>query len=145
MNRIVLFAVALSIFTGCASSTVIRSSPSGAKVLDRYGQVVGKTPYVYEDAAIVNNTEWFTLEMAGYEEADVAIRRNRANAGRIVGFGLGGIFAFPVWAGLLWSSDYAPEYHVELEALEDYEAPAPVVIEPPKTRRKLQKKAQARR
>lgn len=119
MVRIALIAFALFISTGCASTTVIRSHPSGAKVRNQSGQVVGKTPYRHEDTAMVNHTEVFTIEKDGYEEEQVVIRRDELNAGRAVGFGLGGFFVWPLWIGLLWTTDYAPAYTTQLEPKAD--------------------------
>ncbi len=111
-----LFSVALLIVlgTGCASSTVIRSKPSGATVTNQYGQVVGKTPYVHEDSEMLQHQERFTLKAPGHKETDVVIRKSKVNAVRVVGFGLPGFLFFPLWAGLLWSTEYPQDYSVEL-------------------------------
>ncbi|NOK04603.1 hypothetical protein HNV27_24005 [Myxococcus xanthus] len=129
MQRFVSSALVVVLFTGCASSTVIRSSPSGAKVRSRSGEVLGRTPYEYSDSATVNNTESFTLELDGHAPEYVTIRRDQWSGARTAGGIVGGLFVFPVFATLFWAADYRESYHVELTALPDSEpeAPAPPV------------------
>lgn len=115
MNRIAPLIVVFALVTGCASTTVIRSEPSGAAVKDRHGRVVGKTPYVYSDTEMVNHTERFTVEMPGYERQEVVARRDRANVGNIIAFGVPGIIIWPLLPGLLWSWEYEDQYSVQLE------------------------------
>ncbi|GHG61927.1 hypothetical protein [Comamonas sp. JC664] len=129
MLRFVSSALVLLLSTGCASSTVIRSSPSGAKVRSRSGEVLGRTPYEYSDSATVNNTERFTLELEGHAPEYVTIRRDQWSGARTAGGIIGGLFILPVFATLFWAADYRDAYHVELNALPDSEpeAPAPPV------------------
>lgn len=115
MNRIAPVLALLILSSACASQTVIRSNPSGASVKNQYGQVLGKTPYVHEDTEVWNHREHFTLELEGYKPTQLSIKRDDANAGRMIGFGLGGFFFPPIWAGLLWAADYNPAYRIELE------------------------------
>lgn len=115
MNRLAPLTLLIALSTGCASTTVIRSEPSGAVVKDRLGRVVGKTPYVYSDTEMVNHTERFTVEMPGYERQEVVARRDRANVGNIIAFGVPGLIIWPLLPGLLWSWDYADQYSVQLE------------------------------
>jgi hypothetical protein len=115
MNRIALFILSAALFTGCASTTIIRSNPSGATVKDSRGNVLGTTPYEHSDTRMNGHAERFVVELEEHEPRSFTIRRDKVNAGRLVGFGLGGFFAFPVWAGLLWMNDYEDQYRVSLK------------------------------
>jgi len=122
MHRFVAVSVSLSaLATGCASSTVIRSTPSGAIVRDIRGQKVGKTPYSFTGTGTINSMETFTLEKPGYEEATVTVKRDQVNGLAIAGWAAGGLLTswtvvgLGLFAGILWSADYAPFYSVELD------------------------------
>lgn len=125
MHRSQILSLVLVISTGCASSTVIRSHPPGATVRSQTGAVLGKTPYVHSDTQIAGHTERLVVEMAGYEDRQIAVSRDDWNTGRLLGFGIAGLFLWPVWAGLLWAQDYPPEYVVELDPEE--RAPPPML------------------
>jgi|GEM_PF-3579386 len=125
MQRFVSSALVVLLSTGCASSTVIRSSPSGAQVRARSGEVLGRTPFEYSDSATVNNTESFTVEMDGYETEYVTIKRDQWSGARTAGGIIGGLFILPVFATLFWAADYRDSYHVELSPLPDSEEEAP--------------------
>jgi len=122
MHRFVAVSVSLfALATGCASSTVIRSTPSGAVVRDVRGQKVGKTPYSFTGTGTINSMESFTLEKPGYEEATVIVKRDQVNGLAIAGWAAGGLLTswtvvgLGLFAGILWSADYAPSYSVELD------------------------------
>ncbi|WP_246356676.1 hypothetical protein [Pyxidicoccus fallax] len=125
MQRSIVSVFVVLLSTGCASSTVIRSSPSGALVRSHSGEVLGRTPYEYRDSATVNHTESFTLELEGYAPEYVTIRRDQWNGARTAGGIVGGLFVFPVFATLFWAADYREAYHVELNSLPDTETDAP--------------------
>jgi hypothetical protein len=101
--------------TGCASTTVIRSNPSGATVSSRSGEVLGRTPYEHSDSAMVNHSESFVVELEGYEPGYVTIKRDQWNVMRTAGGVIGGLVVFPVFAALLWAADYKEAYAVELQ------------------------------
>lgn len=118
-RRIVSVVALLTFASGCASTTVLKSNPSGATVKSAAGQVLGTTPYKHEDTNHMMEEQKFTLEMEGYAPKPVTLKRDQWNMGRTVGFGLGGILLFPLWAGILWSQDYQPEYVIELDKGEE--------------------------
>ena len=95
------------LFSSCASSTMIQSNPSEAKVyLD--GESVGSTPYTMRDTKIVGSTTTVVLKKEGYEDFVTSISRNEeVDAGAIIG----GIFLlFP----FLWTMKYKPIHNYEL-------------------------------
>lgn len=93
---------------GCASSTVIRSVPSGAKVFID-GEIKGETPYSHTDKKISFTTIQVLLKKKGYKEKTVAIQRSD---GFSVGTCIGGVFLLLIpW---LWVMEYDPEYIFEL-------------------------------
>lgn len=143
MQRFVSAVLVLLLSTGCASSTVIRSSPSGATVRSRSGEVLGRTPYEYSDSATVNHTESFTLELEGHAPEYVTIRRDQWSGARTAGGIIGGLFVLPVFATLFWAADYRDSYYVELNALPDSEPEAPAP--PVRARRASTDKARSQR
>ncbi|WP_395820834.1 hypothetical protein [Archangium minus] len=114
MRRLMSALLLVVISTGCVSTTVIRSDPSGATIKSRFGEVLGRTPYEYSDSATVNHTESFVLELEGYRSEYVTIRRDQWNGARTAGGIIGGLLVFPVFATLLWATDYKEGYYVEL-------------------------------
>lgn len=116
MLRLTAALLLVVVTTGCTSSTVIRSSPLGATVRSRYGEVLGKTPYEHSDSAINGHTETFTLEKDGYEPETVTIKRDQWNGLRTAGGIVGGFFVPLVWVSLLWATDYKDGYAVDLQA-----------------------------
>jgi len=115
MLRLTSALLLVVLTTGCASTTVIRSDPSGATVRSRSGEVLGKTPYEHSDSAMVNHSESFVVELEGYETEYVTIKRDQWNGLRTAGGVIGGLFMPPVFAILLWATDYKEAYQVELK------------------------------
>ena len=103
-------AVLLSLsilLASCSSTTLVQSTPSGAKVYIN-GEAVGTTPYTYSDTKIVGSTNHVRLTMEGYEDLYTYFSRNEeADAGAIVG----GIF---VLVPFLWTMKYKPTHTYEL-------------------------------
>lgn len=106
-------AIALAVavlFSGCASSTMINSSPAGAKVYIN-GESVGTTPYLYTDTKILGSVINIDLVKEGYEPLYTSFTRSeQVNAGAIVG---GLFFLFP----FLWTMEYKPTHNYELVPL----------------------------
>lgn len=105
--RLAAALTALAFATGCVSTTVIKSTPSGAKVyLD--GESVGTTPYPMSDQKIVGTTTSVKLVLDGYEPYYASIQRNEVfDPGACLG---GVLVAFP----FLWIMGYKPEHNYEL-------------------------------
>ena len=95
------------LFTSCASTTLIQSSPSDAKIYLN-GEPVGTTPYTHRDTRIVGSTTSVKLEKEGYDPFSTSITRNEeADAGAIIG---GILFLIP----FLWTMKYKPTHMYEL-------------------------------
>lgn len=110
ITKIVACILAGSIlFSSCASSTVIQSYPSGAKVYLN-NEPVGVTPYQHRDTKIVGSTTDVRLEKDGYQTLNTSFSRNEdADVGAIIG----GIFLlFP----FLWTMKYKPSHNYELQS-----------------------------
>lgn len=103
------FLLATSLLlASCSSSTVINSSPSGAKVYLN-GEAVGTTPYTHSDTKIVGATTTVKLEKEGYEQMNTSFSRSeKADVGAIIG----GVF---VLVPFLWTMKYKPTRTFELE------------------------------
>src|SRR5687767_12223236 len=122
MQRLAVVSLVLcALATGCASTTVIRSSPSGATVRDMRGQRVGKTPFTYSGTGTINSSETFILEKPGFEETAVTVKRDQVNGLAIAGWTAGALLTswtfvgLGLAAGILWSADYPPVYSVDLD------------------------------
>ena len=94
-------------FSSCVSTTMIQTSPSGAKVyLD--GESVGTTPYTHSDTKVVGSTTTVLIKKEGYEDFVTSISRNEeVDVGAVVG---GIFFLFPFF----WTMKYKPIHNYEL-------------------------------
>lgn len=111
------------LFASCASSTMIQSNPSGAKVYLN-GEAVGTTPYTYTDTKIVGSTTSVKLEKEGYETLNTSFSRSeQADVGAIIG----GIF---VLVPFLWTMKYNPSRTYELIPLSGNQQPKAKVQAP---------------
>jgi len=122
MNRHLLRAVAaatvLVLASACASSTVIRSTPSGAK-LYLNEELAGQTPYTMTDTKIIGTITNLRLKADGYQEFQTSLSRTEEFQ---VGPCIGGAFVLVPW---LWIMGYKPEHHYELTPIQPPLAPPP--------------------
>jgi len=110
----VVLAVAI-LFSSCASTTVIQSYPSGAKVYIE-GEPVGVTPYWYTDTKIMGSVTNIDLIKEGYQPLYTSIQRDER-------LDFGALFSgFFLYAPFLWSLRYAPVHNYEL---------VPLALQPP--------------
>jgi len=121
---------ALILFSSCASTTLIESYPSGAKVyID--GEPAGRTPYWYTDTKIMGSITNIDLVKEGYEPLFTSIHRDEK-------LDVGAVFCgFYLLAPFLWSLRYAPSHYYELIPLqqprvlpEEIVVPAPTQAQP---------------
>lgn len=102
-----LSLAALILLESCASSTVIQSRPSGAKVYLN-NAYVGETPYTHTDTKIVGSATYVRLEKEGYEPLQTVFARDeQADVGAIIG----GVFLL---IPFLWTMKYNPSRTYEL-------------------------------
>ena len=95
------------LLSSCASSTIITSTPTGAKVYVD-GEPVGTTPYIHSDTKIVGSATSVKLQKEGYEPFNMSFARNEeADVGAIIG----GVF---LWVPFLWTMKYKPYHTYEL-------------------------------
>jgi hypothetical protein len=95
------------LLSSCASTTMIQSNPTGAKVYLN-GESVGTTPYTHSDTKIIGSTTTVQLEKDGYEPFNTSFSRNEeVDVGAIIG----GIF---VLVPFLWTMKYKPFHSYEL-------------------------------
>ncbi len=100
----------LAMVSGCASTTVIRSIPDGAKLYVN-GEVKGTTPYTLTDQRIVGSDNHVLLKKDGYEDFSAYFSRDEEFS---VGACIGGVFVlFP----FLWIMKYKPEHVYELKSI----------------------------
>jgi len=107
-----LVVVASILFSGCVSSTLIQSSPPGAKVyID--GEPMGVTPYWHADSKITGSITNVDLVKEGYEPLYSSfIKAEQVNVGAVIG-------GLIVWPFFLWMMDYNPEHNYELIPLKN--------------------------
>jgi hypothetical protein len=108
MKIIALMTVFFFLF-GCASATVIKSNPPGAK-LNLDGQIKGETPYTYSDRAAAGTIRTVILKKEGYKDFTGHIKREQLSVGALIG---GILLLIP----LIWVLEYPSEYTFEMEKL----------------------------
>lgn len=97
------------LLSGCASTTVIQSTPAGARVYLN-DIPVGTTPYTHRDTRIVGTSTSLTLEKEGYDPFYTSFSRNEeVDIGAVIG---GIFFVVP----FLWVMKYKPTHTYELAA-----------------------------
>lgn len=107
MKKLVALITALFFLFGCASATVIKSNPPGAKLyLD--GQFKGETPYTHSDRAAAGTVKALTLKKEGYKDFTGHIKREELSVGALIGTIL-------VLIPIIWILEYPPEYTFEME------------------------------
>jgi hypothetical protein len=103
-----IFLFGCLLFTGCGSTTLIKSIPEGAKVFID-GEPVGVTPYQHYDTKIIGSHTDIRLIMDGYENLDTWITRDEdLDVGALVG----GILFPPI--PFLWMMKYKPQHTYEM-------------------------------
>jgi hypothetical protein len=103
LKTIALFLSVIILLSSCASTTLIQSIPSNAK-LYLNGEPVGETPYTHTDTKIVGTTTIVRIEKEAYETFNGSFSRSEeADVGAIIG---GILFLFP----FLWTIKPYPTY-----------------------------------
>lgn len=92
----------------CASTTIINSIPSGAKIYAD-GAYLGTTPYTYSDTKIIGSTTYIKLKKKGCQTGNFLISRNEKFE---VGPCIGGVL---VAVPFLWIMGYNPQRTFEME------------------------------
>ena len=98
-NLFTLTLASILLFSSCASSTIIDSSPSNAKIYVN-GENVGTTPYKHRDTKIVGSTNQIRIEKEGFKTYKTTFSKNEEIA---VGPLIGGLF---VLVPYLWIMKY---------------------------------------
>lgn len=107
MRKLISVITVVMFVSGCASSTLIKSVPDGAKAtID--GKLIGTTPVNYSDTAVSGTTKTVFLSKEGYKDKTAIIRKEEAKVGPIIG---GLFFLFP----FIWTLGYPDSYTFELE------------------------------
>lgn len=98
-NLIPLALTSTLLFPSCASTTMIDSYPSNAKIYMN-GENVGTTPYKHRDTKIVGSSNQVRIEKEGYKTYNTTFSKNEEIA---VGPLIGGVF---VLVPYLWIMKY---------------------------------------
>ncbi|MBI3141379.1 MAG: SHOCT domain-containing protein [Bacteroidetes bacterium] len=107
MRKLMAFVLAMALLAGCASSTMITSTPSEADVYVN-GELKGKTPYKHEDEEIIFTKTRIELRKEGHQNLSTSITRDEEI---MVEPAVVGFFFWPVW---LWVMGYSDEHHYDL-------------------------------
>ena len=108
-RTISVILIATIFLQGCASSTMIRSIPDGAKVYVD-GQYRGRAPVIQKDTAFSGSAKNVALKLDGYATKTGTIRKEETDVIRLVA----GIFLL---LPLLWMMKYPDQYIFELERI----------------------------
>ena len=107
IKTISLLLASSVLLASCASTTMIQSNPSGAKVYLN-GELVGATPYTHRDTKIIWSKTTVKLEKEGYEPLNTFFSRDEeVDVGAICG-------GFFVYVPFLWTMKYKPTHTYEL-------------------------------
>jgi hypothetical protein len=109
MKRLIALSTVFFLLFGCASTTLIKSDPPGAK-LQVDGQSVGETPCFYTDKAIAGAVRTATLRKEHYKDTHGLIRREKLSVPALIG----GIFLV---VPFVWILEYPSQYNFEMEKL----------------------------
>src|SRR4030043_1043558 len=83
MKKIIASSMTFFFLFGCASATLVKSNPPGAKLyLDR--QLKGETPYTYADRAAAGTMKSVTLNKEGYKDFTGHIKREGLSVGALI-------------------------------------------------------------
>lgn len=103
-----ILLIALTVLSGCASSTIIFTEPQGAAItVDN--EYIGESPVRYTDTAVIFTTRQVVAEMPGYLTLDGTFKRS---GDLNVGAFIGGLCFWPI---LLWALDYPATVTYRLE------------------------------
>ena len=98
MKKIISLMTVFFFLFGCASATIIKSEPDGAK-LYLNGQHMGETPYTFADRAAAGTMRTVKLKKEGYEDFTGYIKRETLSVGALI---CGILFLIP----LIWILEY---------------------------------------
>lgn len=100
------------LLSSCTSTTLIQSTPSGAKLYVD-GEPVGTTPYQHSDTKIIGSYTEVRLEQPGYEPLYTGFSRGeQADVGAIIA---GFFFLVP----FLWATKYKPSHFYEMTPISE--------------------------
>lgn len=111
MRKLIVLSMVFFFLFGCASTTLIKSNPPGAK-LSLDGMVVGETPHFYTDKAVAGTMKEVTLKKEGYKDFSGTIKREELSVPALIG----GIFLI---VSLAWILEYPTQYNFEMEKLHE--------------------------
>jgi hypothetical protein len=121
-TRVISMILAASVlFSGCTGTTLIQTTPPGAKIYLN-GEPVGTSPYRHSDTRIVGSLTTVDIEKPGYETLHTSfVRDEEVDVGAIIG-------GFFVLVPFLWTMKYKPSHHYELTPLSslDRDAASPI-------------------
>ncbi len=107
LQTVSVILAASILFSSCASTTLIQSYPSDAKVYVN-GEYAGRTPYWHTDYKILGSRTDIDIVKEGYEPVYTTLYRNeQPDFGAL----LCGLY---VWVPFLWSLKYKPTHNYEL-------------------------------
>jgi hypothetical protein len=110
MKKITALTMVFFFLIGCASTTLIKSNPLGAK-LQVDGKIIGETPHFYTDKAVAGTVKTVTLKKEGYKDFNGYIEREKLSVPALIG----GIFLL---VPFVWILEYPSRYSFNMEKQE---------------------------
>jgi len=114
MKKLIALLTVLSFLLGCASTTLIKSNPPGAK-LQVDGQSLGETPHFYSDKTAAGTVKTVTLRKEDYKDFNGTIKREKLSVPALIG----GIFLI---VPFVWILEYPSQYNFEMEKAQKEQA-----------------------
>ena len=114
MEKLIALLTVLSFLLGCASTTLIKSNPPGAK-LQVDGQSLGETPHFYSDKTAAGTVKTVTLRKEDYKDFNDYIKREKLSVPALIG----GIFLI---VPFVWILEYPSQYNFEMEKVQKEQA-----------------------
>lgn len=105
MKRLLIVVIGICVLMGCASTTIIKTLPEGARVKQN-GMLKGLTPYEHWDREESNYVLNLTLSKEGYKDKEVVINKDVLYLHRLI---------LPPIISLPWLFGYDTSYLFELE------------------------------
>ncbi|HEY3347207.1 MAG TPA: PEGA domain-containing protein [Nitrospirota bacterium] len=106
MRRLTALILCVTFLAGCATSTVIKSNPPGAKAyVDKI--YIGQTPVSYSDAGPFWSKPQLDLKKEGFSDFSAELVKNQARVGPIIG-------AVLVLVPIFWVTGFPDEVQYDM-------------------------------
>ena len=115
-KKVVSVALLVAFSSGCTSTTLINTRPTGARV-EVDGRYIGDAPASYSETVTAWTRNQVRLTLAGYKQNIGFISADNWVGSKVAGSVILGLTCLPLigFIGLIWSTEYRPSYDFLLE------------------------------